>query len=272
MQLTATIAAAKQQRKLGRDREVDLGSSAVASSSKAGGGGVDMATYSSSGAGSGAGVGVGGGAGAESVAMMVVEDDVDVREPVPKVAANTDNANNTAGSQVQPQAQLPTPPSRTQSSSKLSFSEELQCPVCFDLLATPALFPECGHVFCCRCAFMSVQTNREECPQCRAPVKTDKIVRLYTMDPLCAKAAVGLWGSNDTPTDPDHISWITRRDEGVKLFSGEMHLKNKKQKRNQHVLDFPPPGMGFAPPPFPYEEGTIYYSLSIWFIYVTIVI
>lgn len=98
-------------------------------------------------------------------------------------------------------------------------------------------------------------TNRLECPQCRAPVKADKIVRLYTMDPLCAKAAVGLWGS-DTPTDPDHVNWVTRRDEGIKLFSGEMQLKNKKQKRNRHGMDFTP-GMGFAPPP-PYygdEEG-----------------
>ena len=182
MQLTETIAA-EQQRKLGRDREAEAASSSAASSaatlsaaatsSLSGGGGVDGGGVDGGGVDGGGvdgggvdGGGVDGGGvdtiadpGSESwsAAMVVVEDGVDVRKPMSTATASTDETNAAAVPQPQPKSQ--SPPS--QSANKLSFSEELQCPVCFDLLATPALFPECGHVFCCRCAFMSVQTSRE---------------------------------------------------------------------------------------------------------------
>ena len=172
MQLTETIAA-EQQRKLGRDREAEAASSSAASSaatlsaaatsSLSGGGGVDGGGVDGGGV-EGGGVDGGGvdtiadpGSESWSAAMVVVEDGVDVRKPMSTATASTDETNAAAVPQPQPKSQ--SPPS--QSANKLSFSEELQCPVCFDLLATPALFPECGHVFCCRCAFMSVQTSRE---------------------------------------------------------------------------------------------------------------
>eukprot|EP00596_Hydrurales_sp_CCMP1899_P000683 CAMPEP_0119037034 /NCGR_PEP_ID=MMETSP1177-20130426/5129_1 /TAXON_ID=2985 /ORGANISM="Ochromonas sp, Strain CCMP1899" /LENGTH=521 /DNA_ID=CAMNT_0006997723 /DNA_START=102 /DNA_END=1664 /DNA_ORIENTATION=- len=109
--------------------------------------------------------------------------------------------------------------------------EALKCPICFDLLATPCLFPKCGHMFCCKCAHT---LNSPCCPVCRESSEEMNLVRVFNMDAITAEEAVRLWGENNEGDEEDSVnnnleykSWILRRDEGLALVASAMKLTKK---------------------------------------------
>ncbi|KAI7874992.1 hypothetical protein K492DRAFT_137057 [Lichtheimia hyalospora FSU 10163] len=57
--------------------------------------------------------------------------------------------------------------------------KEIECPICMDLAAQAQIISQCGHVLCRECLTNYINTgdaNDKRCPQCRGPLKTDKVV------------------------------------------------------------------------------------------------
>ena len=53
--------------------------------------------------------------------------------------------------------------------------DELNCPVCIEILTKPTMLVECGHIFCKTCVeTLESSLNSVQCPICRAPLKTKK--------------------------------------------------------------------------------------------------
>ena len=58
-----------------------------------------------------------------------------------------------------------------------SIITDMECPICLSIIDNTHVVPDCGHRFCGDCIKKSLRTCKNECPSCRAPIKTKRSLR-----------------------------------------------------------------------------------------------
>lgn len=68
--------------------------------------------------------------------------------------------------------------------SRFEFMLKDNCSICTDKLKNPVMDPNCQNLFCSECLLVWLQ-NKQNCPLCRAPIKTSELVYLTVEENTC---------------------------------------------------------------------------------------
>ena len=56
-------------------------------------------------------------------------------------------------------------------------NKQIECPICLGVLEDTQIVPSCQHRFCRDCISSSLRKCKNECPSCRVPIATRRILR-----------------------------------------------------------------------------------------------
>ena len=113
--------------------------------------------------------------------------------------------------------------------SSSNIPDGLKCGVCFDLLATAAVFL-CGHVCCFVCAHTWMNKS-ETCPICRSSCGKSDLHRVFNMDSLTEMHSKFCFPGDNNPL---RKIWADRKELGIKLASGESLRQTKPSWDSNH--------------------------------------
>lgn len=93
--------------------------------------------------------------------------------------------------------------------SRIRGLEEQTCVICYDNISSP-IYLECTHVFCGKCLMNWMRARGSACPQCRTPIKSNKLIAVVP------EAAEGGAGTSTGGGEPQALS---KEDTIIKIIN-----------------------------------------------------